>query len=125
MGWRYSLFTLGAITLFLFALRCFIFPFYESPRFLLTKGNDEKAVDNVRKIAAFNKRPCDLTVESLRKMATDEPSSNQASEQTWRQRIYAEIVRYKLLFKNWTVARITILIWIIWMFDVMGMKHTP
>ena len=122
MGWRYMFFTLGAITLGLFVLRFFIFPFYESPKFLLTKGSDQKAVDIVRKIAAFNKRPCDLTVESLCKLAIDEPSSHQASEQTWRQRIYAEIVRYKILFANWRVARVAILVWVTWMFNYLGIS---
>ena len=119
MGWRYMLFTLGAITFSLFILRFFIFPFYESPKFLLKKGHDQKAVDIVRKIAAFNKRPCDLTLESLRKMATDEPS-HQASERTWRQRIYMEIVRFKLLFANRWVAAVTILVWMTWICNCFG-----
>ena len=122
MGWRYMLFTLGAITFGLFVLRFFIFPFYESPKFLLKKGNDEKAVDIVRKIAAFNKRPCDLTLESLHKMATDESSSHQALEQTWRQRIYMEIVRFKLLFANRKVARVTISVWVTWIFNCFGIS---
>ena len=122
MGWRYMLFTIGAITLGLFVLRFFIFPFYESPKFLLMKGKDQEAVDVIRKIAAFNGRPCELTLNSLRGMAIETPSSDKAPKQTWRQRIYTEVVRLKLLFANWRVARVTILVWKIWMFDYLGMR---
>ena len=122
MGWRYTLFTIGAISLGLFVLRFFIFPFYESPKFLLTKGRDQEAVDIVRKIAAFNRRPCELTLDSLRRMAIETPSFDQAQKQTWRQRIYTEVVRLKILFANWSAARVTILVWVTWMFDYLGMR---
>ena len=121
MGWRYLFFALGAITLGLFVLRFFIFPFYESPKFLLTKGNDEEAVGVVRKIAAFNKRPCNLTVEALREMVGEAPS-NPTPKKTWRQRIYAEVIRHKLLFSSRRAIRITILVWLTWMFNYWGMK---
>ena len=121
MGWRYLFFSLGAITLGLFVLRFFIFPFYESPKFLLTKGNDEGAVDVVRKISAFNKRPCNLTVESLREMVSEVPS-NPTPKETWRQRIYAEVIRHKLLFSSRRAVRITILVWLTWMANYWGMK---
>ena len=122
MGWRYMLFTIGAITLSLFVLRFFIFPFYESPKFLLMKGKDQEAVDVIRKIAAFNRRPCELTLDSLRKMAIETPSFDQAQKKTWRQRIYTEVVRLKILFANWSAARVTILVWVTWMFDYLGMR---
>ena len=122
MGWRYMLFTLGAFTLGIFVLRYIIFPFYESPKFLLTKGKDQEAVDVVRKIAASNRRPCELTLDSLRRMAIETPSSDRAQKETWHQKIYTEVVRLKLLFANWRVARVTILVWMIWMFDFFGMR---
>ena len=126
MGWRYMLFTIGAISLSLFVLRFFIFPFYESPKFLLTKGKDQEAVDIVRKIAAFNGRPCELTLDSLRRMAIERSSFDQAPpKQTWRQRIYTEVVRLKVLFASWSAARVTILVWVIWMFNYLGMRTCP
>ena len=65
MGWRYLVFTVASITLGVFIIRFFIFPFHESPKFLLAKGNDRAAVEVVHKIAAFNRRSCDLTVVPL------------------------------------------------------------
>jgi hypothetical protein len=41
-GWRYLMFTLGGITLLVFALRFVVFKFQESPKFLIGKGKTRK-----------------------------------------------------------------------------------
>lgn len=66
-GWRYLMFTIGAITLALWAIRLLTVPLLESPRYLVGKGEDEKAVAVVQKIAKINKKPCSLTLEDLTK----------------------------------------------------------
>jgi hypothetical protein len=38
MGWRYLVIIIGAMTLAVFFARYFLFDFYESPKFLLSKG---------------------------------------------------------------------------------------
>ncbi len=65
MGWRYLLFTLGGMTLLLWASRLFVFPLEESPRFLVGLGRDADAVAIVQSIAAFNGRSSTLTVDQL------------------------------------------------------------
>lgn len=65
MGWRYLLFTLGAFTLILWALRFFVFPLEESPRYLVGRGQDADAVAVIQRLATFNGRTCSLTVEQL------------------------------------------------------------
>ena len=57
MGWRYCLIVLGAVTLLIFFLRYFVFTFHESPKFLLTRGREQEAIDVLHKIAKFNKAP--------------------------------------------------------------------
>jgi MFS family permease len=57
MGWRYELIILGCITLLIFFARFFIFPFYESPKFLLSVGKEAEAIEVLRKIAKFNRAP--------------------------------------------------------------------
>ena len=121
MGWRYVFFTISSITLGVFILRFFIFPFYESPKFLVSKGNDRGAVEVIHKIAAFNKRSCDLTVESLYEQCREAPPME---EKALSKRLVSEISRLKLLFGSWRMARITILVWITWMFDYWGKKFT-
>ncbi|BGP28095.1 MFS transporter, sugar transporter [Rhodotorula toruloides] len=67
MGWRYTIFVLGCITLGIFFLRFVLFTFHESPKFLLAKGKDEEAIDVLYKIAAFNRQPQpNLTIDDFR-----------------------------------------------------------
>ncbi|KAF8548402.1 MFS general substrate transporter [Imleria badia] len=119
MGWRYVLFTMASITLGVFILRFFIIPFYESPRFLLSKGHDQDAVEVVHKIAAYNKRSCDLTVESLYGQCKEAPVAEEMA-MGFSKRLVREISRLKLLFGSWRMVRVTILVWITWMFDYLG-----
>ena len=86
------------------------------------KGRDQEAVDIIRKIAAFNRRPCELTLDSLHRMAIETSSFDQSQKKTWRQKIYTEVVRLKILFANWSAARVTILVWVTWMFGYLGMR---
>lgn len=65
MGWRYLLFVLGGITLILWGLRFFIFELFESPRYLIGKGEDERAVAVVHKVAKYNGTTSSLTLEQL------------------------------------------------------------
>ena len=121
MGWRYLIFTVASITLGVFIIRFFIFPFHESPKFLLAKGNDRAAVEVVHKIAAFNRRSCDLTVESLYEQCTEAPV---AEKKGFSRRFFSEISRLKLLFGSWRMVRVTILVWVTWMFDYWGKSFT-
>ena len=53
----------------LWGIRFFIFKLHESPKFLMGRGKDEEAVESVRRIAAFNGRTTNLTVEDLQRAA--------------------------------------------------------
>ncbi|KAF7356797.1 MFS general substrate transporter [Mycena venus] len=65
MGWRYLLFTLGALTLILSLVRFFAFNLLESPRFLIGIGNDQGAVEVIQKMAAYNSTTTNLSLEDL------------------------------------------------------------
>ncbi|KAI5359945.1 Putative major facilitator, sugar transporter, major facilitator superfamily [Septoria linicola] len=79
MGWRYLVIVLGCMTLAVFLLRFFVFTFYETPKFLLSKGHEEKAIEVLHKIAKFNKAPPPtLTVEMFR--AIDETTTLDSRE---------------------------------------------
>lgn len=69
MGWRYTYFTLGALLLFLWAIRFFVCPVYESPKFLASVGKDAQAVEVIQQIAKRNKVHCSLTLADLQKAA--------------------------------------------------------
>ncbi|KAL8918226.1 MAG: hypothetical protein Q9172_005519 [Xanthocarpia lactea] len=133
MGWRYLLFTLGAICLFVFFLRFVVFRFQESPKYLLYRGKDEKAVEVLYNVAKFNGRQSTVTM-ALFEALTEEDSSVGSEgtgrpilgagapqrEKSFGDKVKIELARYKLLFANPTMARLTILVWITYMFDYWG-----
>ena len=55
-GWRYALYTLGGLSVLAFFARFFLFTFYESPKFLVSKGRDAEACEVIRCVAAVNGR---------------------------------------------------------------------
>jgi MFS family permease len=66
MGWRYEVIIIGVITFIVFIARYLVFTFHESPKFLISKGRDQEAIDVLRKIARFNKAPMPtLSLEDL------------------------------------------------------------
>ncbi|KAI8656210.1 MFS domain-containing protein [Fusarium sp. Ph1] len=61
LGWRYTYWTFGGLTLVLFLMRL-LFRVHETPKYLLGKGLDQQAVDVVQKVAARNKTTTWLTI---------------------------------------------------------------
>ncbi|KAG8990942.1 hypothetical protein FRB90_001537 [Tulasnella sp. 427] len=65
MGWRYFVITMGGLMLILWAIRFFVFRLHESPKYLMGRGRDAEAVEVVHKVAAYNGKTSNLTVEDL------------------------------------------------------------
>ncbi|KAJ7312934.1 MFS general substrate transporter [Mycena albidolilacea] len=80
-GWRYTYYTLGSMMVFLGILRIFIFPMDESPKFLLSIGRDQEAVDVIHRIAKKNGANCTLTIQTLRDAAAPYADPNANPEQ--------------------------------------------
>lgn len=77
-GWRYFLFTIGGLTLLMFLAR-FAMPVFESPSFYLARGDNERAVETVHKIAKVNRRTVSLTVDDLLAVEDSESLDQEAS----------------------------------------------
>ncbi|KAL8680248.1 MAG: hypothetical protein Q9186_003544 [Xanthomendoza sp. 1 TL-2023] len=133
MGWRYLLFTLGAICLCVFFLRFIVFRFQESPKYLLCRGKDEKAVKVLHHIANFNGRESSITMAVFDALTSEDSSvgsgdtgkpilgaGSQQVNRSFGEKVKTELVRYKMLFATSTMTRLTILIWITYMFDYWG-----
>ena len=130
MGWRYTLLCLGAICLAIFFLRFVVFRFQESPKFLLYRGRDDKAVEVLRKIAKFNGRESSITLETFEVLTTEHAStsyrdadmttSDAAMDKSMGTMIKNELLRCKILFSSFSLARLTILVWITYIFDYWG-----
>jgi hypothetical protein len=133
MGWRYTLFTTGAITLGVFLLRFVCFRFQESPKLLLYRGQDQRAIQVLEYITQFNKRACGLTLSDLaahdRDAVSPQSQDSDNSETpalgtgtierhvSWQAKVKIETSRYKLLFNSFAAARLTLLVWVAYIFD--------
>lgn len=130
MGWRYLLFTLGGITLIAFIFRSVVFRFQESPKFLVYRGNDVKAVQALHNIARYNNRTCGLSVDSFKTLDREfgltrsrRPvlgSSTVQLEPTWADKIRLEGDRLKILFSDLQMTRLTLLVWLTYICDYSG-----
>lgn len=63
----------------LWCLRTVVFRLYESPRYLVARGEDEKAIAVLHAVARENGVECSLTVEQLRQAGTGAVAGTGAS----------------------------------------------
>ncbi|KAF9870645.1 major facilitator superfamily transporter [Colletotrichum karsti] len=135
MGWRYLLFTLGAITLLVFILRFFIFKFQETPKYLIYRGHDAKAINTLQHMAEVNGKQCGLTLEMFKSLESDDQEGSAGSaasarpalgigakqlDMKWTQKVKLELSRYKMLFDGYRMTRLTILVWLTYIMDFWG-----
>ena len=128
MGWRYTTLCLGAICLTIFFLRFVVFRFQESPKYLIYRGKDEKAVKVLQHIAKFNGRESSITLEMFERLTNEEESISgpvlgggaKLSKANIGMKIKVELARYRLLFDSVAMSRLTILVWIVYIFDYWG-----
>lgn len=123
IGRRYTLITLGALSLAFTFIRIFVFRLPETPRYLLSQGKDQAAVDAVNYVARQNGTEEPLTIGMLRdidyRLGTASPEREATGLST------TEIIRenfkdfrgshYRALFATRQLSRHTILVWVIWL----------
>ncbi|KAI8942714.1 hypothetical protein NX059_000762 [Plenodomus lindquistii] len=130
MGWRYLLFSLGAVTLIAFLLRSVVFRFQESPKFLVYRGKDAQAVEVLHNIARYNGQACELSLDEFEALEREyELAQNRKPmlgsgfkqlESTLVDKIRLEGERFKLLFSNYQMTRLTLLVWLTYICDYWG-----
>ena len=64
MGWRYFVIAMGGISLIEFVIRFAFFTVFESPKYLMGKGQDEEAVRIVHEVARRNGKTSDREFSS-------------------------------------------------------------
>ncbi|KAK4656420.1 Filamentous Growth Regulator [Podospora pseudocomata] len=109
MGWRYVMFTSGALVLVLSILRLTIIRLKETPKYLLGAGEDAKVVETLQYLAGKYNRPCSLTLNQLGAcgLVTGTHSKNRFS-------IGETMVHLRGLFATHTIAVSTVMIWLSW-----------
>ena len=109
-GWRYTMFTGGALVLAMSLARIFVIRLKETPKYLLGTGEDEQLVKNFEDLAQKYNRPCTLTLQRLQ--ACGEIRSAHSSN---RFSLGETMVHFRGLFSSKKIALSTVLIWISWM----------
>lgn len=130
MGWRYLLFTLGGITILVFVLRSVLFDFQESPKFLIYRGKDAEAISVLHSIAQYNKTMCTLVLEDLEALEREFDSAqgvgpmlgggDKQLKSTWVEKLKLEGDRFRILFSSVQMTRLTLLVWMTYIFDYWG-----
>jgi MFS family permease len=125
MGWRYTMITLGAMALAFALIRILVFKMPESPRFLLSKGRDQEAVDAVNYVARCNKTPEPLTLAMLQEVDSQLGIvTNLEGGQTMKlskKEVLRDNLRdfkpmnYKALFQTRKLGQQTAILWFIWL----------
>lgn len=112
-----------------------MFTFQESPRYLLGKGQDEKALNVLHTVARTNRRECSISMETFAGLCDHSNSTSAHSSANSTQPVLepqlppkpslkknakAELKRTGILFSTPVLARLTILVWTIYAFDYWG-----
>ncbi|KAF7795302.1 hypothetical protein EIP86_006456 [Pleurotus ostreatoroseus] len=118
-GWRYALFTIGGLSVAAFFARFVLFTFHESPKFLVTRGHDRRAVEVVEAVARFNGRQCTLSTRDLEECDKAESDADGEGEPEKKTR-KARVGHLGMLFSSWSMIRLTLLTWVCYAADYWG-----
>ncbi|KAF9886450.1 hypothetical protein FE257_011482 [Aspergillus nanangensis] len=69
-GWRYLMYTMGAMIFILSTARVTVIRLKETPKFLLGQGKDAELVEHLQMLAAKYKRPCPIDTAQLEACGT-------------------------------------------------------
>ncbi|KAJ5408358.1 hypothetical protein N7509_002241 [Penicillium cosmopolitanum] len=124
MGWRYTLIVLGGLALCFTFIRLFIFKLPETPRYLLSQGRDEEAVEAVNYVARQNGKHEPLTIGMMReidaRLGNLSENGDKAAKLS-KKEILAETMQafkgehFRALFATRKLSQQTLIIWAIWL----------
>jgi len=116
MGWRYVMFTSGALVFIMSILRITVIRLRETPKYLLGIGEDGKVVDTLTWLAIKYNRELVLSEADLKECGTVVSTHSGAKFS-----LDEMAVHFRGLFATSKVARSTLLIWLSW--AMMGLVY--
>ena len=107
-GWRYVMFTSGALVLAMSILRVTVVRLRETPKYLLGVRQEARLVEDLQELARRYDRPFSLTVQKLEACGTirGESGTPFSPSQTW--------VLISGLFATRLMSVSTVMIWLSW-----------
>ncbi|CZT07596.1 related to synaptic vesicle transporter SV2 (major facilitator superfamily) [Rhynchosporium agropyri] len=109
MGWRYVMYTSGAMVFVMSVARITVIRLKETPKYLLGEGKDEQLVADLQAMAARYNRPCSITVEILAACGKINSAHGKSKFS-----ISEITVHFRGLFLTKTLGLSTSLIWLSW-----------
>jgi len=109
MGWRYLMFSSGALVFFMSVARITVIRLRETPKYLLGMGKDAEMVDTLQFIATKHGRTCSLTVERLEACGVVRSAHSKS-----RVSLAETLVHLRGLFCTAKIGLSTLMIWLSW-----------
>ncbi|KAH8670166.1 membrane transporter [Tricladium varicosporioides] len=109
MGWRYVMYTSGALVFVMSVARITVIRLKETPKYLLGEGKDAELVAGFQKMAAKYNRSCSITVEMLGVCGVVNSTHGKTKFS-----ISELMVHFRGLFATKKIALSTVLIWLSW-----------
>ncbi|KAK3386630.1 major facilitator superfamily domain-containing protein [Podospora didyma] len=116
MGWRYVLFTSGAIVFVMSVLRVTVVRLMETPKYLLANGEDAKVVQTLQALAYKYGHRCSLTVEQLEACGVV-PGAHSKSPLS----LAETLIHLRGLFSTRKMSISTLMVWLSW--AMMGLAY--
>lgn len=108
-GWRYLMYTSGALVFIMSILRVTVIRLRETPKYLLGRGEDVRLVADFHFMAEKYNRPCSITVAQLEACGIVSSAHGKSKVS-----IEELSIHFRGLFANRRIAFSTILIWCSW-----------
>lgn len=116
-GWRIVIAVVGSLTIMMVIGRVILFRLYESPRYLVSRGRYDEAVEVLHKLASLNGKT--ITITSQEFVNACELEKLMQEERKTIPWYITNFNRIKVLFTP-ALAWTTILVWGIYMFIALG-----
>lgn len=111
---------MGGMAMIMFIARFVFFTLYESPKYLMGKGKDEKAVEVVHEVARRNGKTSNLTLGDLQALDVDGHQGTDTAAILARKLEKLDFTHVRSLFATRKLAYSTSLITMIWAFLGLG-----
>lgn len=122
-GWRYCWYTNSAIVMVCALARLFVLKLDETPKYLVSNGKDEEAVEALRKIAEKYNKPFTLTVEQLHECGEVSDARYFEEHGYTIKSVWHSVKEHcKVLYLNKTVAYSSTLIFLSWF--IIGVAYS-
>ncbi|KIH86469.1 MFS transporter [Sporothrix brasiliensis 5110] len=114
MGWRYVMFTSGALVFVMSILRLTVIRLKETPKYLLGQGEDAALVNTLQNLAVKYNRPCSLTLEQLEACGVVLTAQRRASQSSFSSSVHQTAQHFRGLFSTRKMGLSTLLVWLSW-----------